>query len=397
MFAPLVCARNSLGAHFYRLAGAKEKTTMPVRDYGAEELRNLGAVIRSGKLSVLGGGKMQGRFESAFAEAHGAKHGVAMANAMCVLHASLITAGVGAGDEVICDPVCVFGALAVMYQRGKPVFVDCQPVTFNMDPDQIEDKITKRTKAIIVTHVGGMPAEMDRIMPIARKHGLIVIEDCAHAFMATYKGKHAGTWGDIGSFSFQASKQLATGDGGMALTRTKKLADALALHAGAPTFKSVAYGVFYNFRMTEATAAIGLAQLPKMIRACGELIEIGRLWDEAVEDCPWILSQRAPEGAQSTYHLWCATFEGGKRGISRKRFRESMRKHEVPFGVGYTMRAAYKHPVFDLIFPRGTYPKGLCPNAEYMVPRLILSGTMMSMARAKRIARGLRKVVQELS
>ena len=197
---------------------------MPLREYGKEELTYLKQVLATGHLSVLDGGKMTSRFEHAFARAHGAKYGVAMNCAMSVLHASLITAGVAEGDEVICDPVCVFGALAAIYQRAKPVFVDCEPLTYNMDPGQIEDKITKRAKAIIVTHMGGMPAEMDRIIPVARKHGLLVIEDCAHSILATYKGKATGAWGDIGSFSFQAAKQLSLGDGGIAITNSKKIA-----------------------------------------------------------------------------------------------------------------------------------------------------------------------------
>ena len=114
---------------------------MPVRNYGEAEIRNLTAVLRSGRLSVLSGGKMQGRFQKAFASAHGAEFGIAMNSAMSVLHASLIAAGVGPEDEVLCGPVCVFGAIAVLYQRGRPVFVDCQPVTYNMDPDLIEGKI----------------------------------------------------------------------------------------------------------------------------------------------------------------------------------------------------------------------------------------------------------------
>jgi len=369
---------------------------MPVRHFGKEELKYLKEVLRSGRLSVLDGGKMQGRFERAFARAHGVKHAVAMNSAMSVLFSSVITAGVGPGDEVLCDPVCVFGSLAVLYQRGKPVFVDCQPVTFNMDPDQIEAKITKRTKAIIVTHIAGLPAEMDRIMPIARKHGLMAIEDCAHAFLSKYKGKRAGSWGDIGSFSFQASKQLGLGDGGMATTNKKAIADALALHAGAPTLASVAYGVHYNFRMNEQTAAIGLAQMPKIRRACRELIRIARLWDAAVEDCPWIVAQKIPKDAESTYHLWVATFEGERCGISQKRFVNALKKHKAGFSLGYTKRPAYRHPVYDTVFPKGTYAKGLCPTAEYMIPRMILGYPMIPMDEAKRYADGLRRTIREL-
>lgn len=370
---------------------------MPIRQYGEEELRNLRQVLKSGRLSVLAGGKMQGRFERALAKAHGVRHGVAMNSAMSVLHASVITAGVGPGDEVVCDPVCVFGAMAVLYQRGTPVFADCKPVTFNMDPDEIEAQVTPRTKALIVTHVGGLPAEMDRIVPIARKHGLLVIEDCAHALFATYRGKRAGAWGDIGSFSFQASKQLSLGDGGMAITDSERIAKALRLHAGAPTFHSVGHGVHYNFRMNEPTAAIGLAQLPKARRACRELIRIGRLWDAAIGGCPWLVAQRGPSGAQSTYHLWVATFEGERFGISRKRFRDALAKHKARFSLGYTHLAAYQHPVFDKVFPKGAYPQGLCPNAERMVPRMILGYTMVPLDAARRAAEALQCAIRELS
>jgi dTDP-4-amino-4,6-dideoxygalactose transaminase len=291
----------------------------------------------------------------------------------------------------------VFGALSVLYQRGRPVFVDCKPVTYNLDPGLMAARITARTKAVIVTHMGGLPAEMDRIMAIAREHGLFVIEDCAHAFLATYRGKCAGTWGDIGSFSFQASKQLGLGDGGMALTNDEKTAKALGLHAGAPTFHSVAYGVHYNYRMNEQTAAIGLAQLPKITAACQELIEIGRLWDAAIEGCPWFVPQRGPEGAQSTYHLWCATFEGEKAGISRERFVETLKQRNAPFSVGYTNLAAYQHPVFKEACPPGAYPDGLCPNAEHMVPRIVLGYPMIPLDRARQAAEALAQVVKDLS
>ena len=369
---------------------------MPVRQYGAEELAYVQEVLESGKLSVLSGGQVQRRFEAAFAEAHGAKYGIAMNSAMSVLHASVITAGVGPGDQVICDPVCVFGALAVLYQRGKPVFADCKPVTFNMDPELLEEKVTAKTKAVIVTHIGGLPAEMDKIVRVAHRRGLLVIEDCAHAFLATYKGKRAGAWGDIGSFSFQASKQLGLGDGGMAITSNRKIAKAMGLHAGAPTFMAVAHGVHYNYRMNEQTAAIGLAQLPKITAACEELIRIGRMWDDAIEQCPWLIAQRGPAWAQSTYHLWVATFEGARYRISRERFRAALRKHGAPFSVGYTNCAAYQHPVFRKCFPPDAYPKGLCPNAEHMVPRMVIGYPMVAMDQAERAAEALQRVIEEL-
>jgi len=370
---------------------------VPLREYGKEELKNLQVVLRSGRLSGLVGGRMLPRFEAAFAAAHGARHGVGMNSAMSVLHASLIAGGVTAGDEVLCDPVCVFGPLAALYQRAKPVFVDCQPYTFNMDPELMEPAITRRTRAIIVTHMGGMPAEMDRIVPIARRHRLFIIEDCAHSLLATYKGKATGAWGDAGSFSFQASKQLSLGDGGMAITNSAKVARSLALHAGAPTFKSMAYGVHYNYRMNEQTAAIGLAQLAKMKKGIREFVQVGGIWDEAVADCPWLRAQPSPEGAQGTYHLWVATFDGRRYGIPKARFKAALRKRRLPFGVGYTNRPAYRHPVFDVVFGKAAYRKGLCPNAERYIPNIVLGHTVISLEAARHAADGLRAVVRELS
>jgi dTDP-4-amino-4,6-dideoxygalactose transaminase len=134
---------------------------------------------------------------------------------------------VGTGDELICEPFCIFAALAVLYQNAIPVFVDINPDIWNINPDLIESKITERTKALIVTHICGLPVEIDRIVDICHRHNLIVIEDVAHALLARYKGKYVGTWGDIGSFSFQMAKQMPLGDGGMAVTNNQELRDRL--------------------------------------------------------------------------------------------------------------------------------------------------------------------------
>lgn len=360
---------------------------MPVRSFAGPELEYIGQVLESGKLSCLSGGQFSARFESAFAQAHGAKHGVAMNSAMSVLHASVIASGAGAGDEVLCDPVCVFGAMAVMYNNAVPVFVDVNPVTWNMDPDCIEACITDRTKALIVTHVCGLAAEMDRIVEIAHRHGLLVIEDCAHAVLCEYKGKCVGTWGDIGSFSFQASKQLGLGDGGMAITNREDMAKELALHAGAPTFLAVAHGLHFNYRMTEPIAAIGLAQVEVMGDYIQGLKRNAGLYDQAVEACPWIELQRGPEGADHTFHLWGASFNGAQVGIGREDFARVLQEEGCGVSLGYTNMPAYRHPLIaerhgyghgcPLDCPLYTgagnvYPDGLCPQAEALFPRIML-------------------------
>jgi len=360
---------------------------MPVRVFDDRDLGLVREVLQSGHLSILDGGQLTPRFQTAFAEAHGAKHGVAMNAAMSVLHASIISAGAGTGDEVICDPVCVFGAMATMYANAVPVFVDVDPVTWNMNPDAIEERITERTKALIVTHVCGLPAEIDRIVEVAHRHDVIVIEDCAHALLTRYKGKCVGTWGDIGSFSFQASKQMGLGDGGMALTDNDELAAKLNLHAGAPTFMAVAYGMHYNYRMSEPVAAIGIAQLERLPGYIEGLRRAAALLDAAVADCAFIDLQRGPAEAEHSFHLWGATFHGERTGLSREDFARVLEEEQVGIGMGYTNIPAYRHPLIaermgsgrgcplDCPLYGGTgnqYPDGLCPKVEALFPNIML-------------------------
>jgi perosamine synthetase len=298
----------------------------------------------------------------------------------------------------------------VMYNNAIPVFVDIDPVTWNMRPELIEAHITERTKAIIVTHVWGLPAEMDRIVEIAHARGLLVIEDCAHSLFATYKGKHTGTWGDIGSFSFQMSKQLALGDGGMAVTDDEELAKALALNAGAPTFKAVAHDLHWNYRMTEQTAAIGIVQLERARGYVEELIEIGGLYDAAVEGSPSIVLQRGPEEAVHTFHLWGATFRS-EAGLEPEDLRRVLEEENCKVSVGYTNMPAYRHPVIaerlgygkgcplDCPLYRGNanrYPEGLCPEAEFVVPRIIMTGTFGPKDAHKQNAGRLRKALERV-
>jgi len=385
---------------------------VPQRVFDDCDLSLVKEVLDSGLLSGLGGGQMTPRFEREFAAALGAKYGVAMNSAMSVLHASVRASGAGAGDEVICDPVCVFGAVAAMYNNAVPVFVDIDPVTHNMNPDLIEAKVTDRTKAIIVTHVWGLPAPMDKIVEIARRRSLFVIEDCAHALFSTYKGRYVGTFGDVGSFSFQMSKQMALGDGGMAVTNDEKVRDELALHAGAPTFHSVAHGLHWNYRITEVTAAIGLAQLQRAPEYVAGLQAVARLYDDAVAGCDWITLQRAGPEAVHTFHLWAATFWGDRKGISLDDFRQALQRHECDVSIGYTGMPAYRHRLIAsrMGYGRGCpldcphyagmgnqYPDGLCPVAEEVIPRILLVYTFADDEYHKRNAERLHQVIQSLS
>jgi len=362
---------------------------MPVRTFDKRELSLLKEVLDSGNLSSLGAGPMTRRFEREFAAAIGSRHGVAMNSAMSVLHTSVMLAGAGAGDEVICDPFCVFGAQACLYANAVPVFVDIKPKTWNMDPSKIEEKITERTKALIVTHIWGLAAEMEPIVQIAHKHNLLVIEDCAHSIYATYKGKCTGTWGDIGSFSFQMSKQIGLGDAGMAITDSDELAKQLNLHAGAPTFTAVAHGLHYNYRINELTSAVGIGQLERTRGCIDELIEIAGYYDEVANDCEWLELQRGPEESTHTFHIWGSTFRGDRFGISLDDLKRALNEAQCGVSVGYTNIPAYKHPVFverkahafhcpTYQGDKNRYPDGLCPVAEEIIPRTVNSYTFGS-------------------
>jgi dTDP-4-amino-4,6-dideoxygalactose transaminase len=239
------------------------------RTLGQEELDALATVIKSGRLSFLTGPKTA-EFERAFAEKYGVKHAVAVANGTAALHTAVIYLNPEPGDEIILSPVTDVGTvIPVIAQLAIPVFADVDPVTQNLDPASIERNITPRTRAIIVTHVYGHPADMDAIMAIAREHNLVVIEDCAQAHLAYYKGKLCGTFGDIACFSFQQSKHMTTGDGGMVISNEdERFGRGLrpSSDKGWPRERGGRDHLFLapNYHMTELQAAVGLEQLKKL-------------------------------------------------------------------------------------------------------------------------------------
>lgn len=386
----------------------EQEKRMAVRSFEGNELDYLREVLGSGRLSSLAGGTFVPTLEEAFAAALGVKHAVAINTCMSALHAGVLCAGAGAGSEVICDAEFVFGSMAALYNNAIPVFVDIDPVTHNMNPDLIEAAITDRTKAIIATHAWGLPAEIDRIVEIGQKHGLMVIEDCAEALLAEYKGRFAGAWGDVGCFSFQASKQLSTGDGGMATMNDEEIRKRVAAQAGAPTFHSVAYDMDFNYRMNEVTAAVALAQLEVMPAFIEKLRRNARHYDDAVDGCSWIHVQRGPEGAHHSYYHWAATFDGDARGLSLEQFRSAVEAAGFSsISVGYTNMPAYRHPLIaeqrahafhcpENAGHSGRYEAGTCPVAEHVIPRLMLAYVVEPEDTAKSEAQKLRHLIEDL-
>jgi perosamine synthetase len=239
------------------------------RSLGDEEIAELTDVIRSGALSFLTGRKTAA-IERGFADLVGVREAVAVANGTAALHAAVIYLNPEPGDEIILSPVTDIGtAIPIMAQLAVPVFADVDPATQNVTAATIEACLTPRTRAIIVTHVFGAPADMDPIMELAERRGLFVIEDCAQAHLATYKGRICGTIGHLGCFSFQQSKHMTTGDGGMVVANEdKRFGRELRLcgDKGWPRAKGGRDHLFLapNYHMTELQAAVGLAQLKKL-------------------------------------------------------------------------------------------------------------------------------------
>jgi len=359
---------------------------MTMRVFGDEDLALVKEVLQSGNLCSLSG-KMTKRFEEEFARAVGAKHAVAYNSAMSVLHGAVAAAGAGAGDEVICDPMVQFGAVAAMYNNAVPVFADVDRDTHLMSPESIRARVTPRTKAIIVTHLWGLPCDMDPIMQIAREHNLVVIEDNAHGLFARYKGSYTGTLGHIGSFSFQMSKHLATGDGGMATTDDAFLYDRLVEGCGArglATFPRLSW----NYRMTEVIAAVGLAQLARAHTYVEQAVANAKFYNDAVAECKWIKAQAVPKDRTNAYHIWAGAFYGDKFGIEYEAFKKAAKDAGCGVGFGYIQKPAYLYDLFrePLAYGRGCpvycphhpgihYEPGYCPVAEDLMPRLMLIGT----------------------
>jgi perosamine synthetase len=355
--------------------------------FGKEEIANLTAVIESGVFCDKRGGFMD-RFRADFARALGARHAIAGGSAMLLMHAIPGAINAGAGDEIIVDPVVQFHAIACLMNNIVPVWADVRARDFLMDPDSVEAKITRRTKAIWVTHLWGFPAEVDRLRAIADRHGIYLLEDCAHILMGSYRGKHLGRWGHFGTFSFNMGKQLPTGEGGMAVCDDDRLAfelDRRIIFGESPEVLSS------NYRMTEFQAAVGVAQLEK-VPGYLEVFRQGKeILDEAIAGCAWLDPRTPlPEAVVAPYY-WSCIFRGERAGIPYGVFRAAMRQAGGGYGFGFTQRPGYLYEMFRRPNAYGNkgcpynchlyegvvdWKAGMCPVAEDTIPRIVSTNNM---------------------
>jgi len=271
------------------------------------ELKYVNDAVRTGWISSSG--KYVKAFEEAFAEYCGVKYAVGVCNGTVALHLALTCLGIGQGDEVIIpDFTMIASAFSVCYTGAKPVFVDADEKTWNIDVSKIEEKITPRTKAIMPVHIFGNPCNMDAIHKIAKKHHLLIIEDAAEAHGAKYQEKKTGSLSDIAAFSFFANKNLTTGEGGMIVT------DDLDLYKKALYFKNMCFDpdtprnyihndIGFNYRMSNLHAAIGLAQTEKADEYKKMRIRNGELYRKYLKDLPGIILQEDQTNAENVFWM----------------------------------------------------------------------------------------------
>lgn len=352
--------------------------------YGRQciEQDDIDAVIEVLQSDYLTTGPKVAEFEQVVADYTGAKYAVAVANGTAALHIACMAAGIGVGDEVITTPI-TFAASANcgLYCGAKPVFADIKADTYNIDPEQIEKKITEKTRAVIPVHFTGQPCEMDEITRIAKKHNLIVIEDAAHALGASYKNRKIGTISDMTIFSFHPVKHITTAEGGMVLTDDDELYKKLSLYRThgitrnadwmeqTPNLEAGLEGAWYyqqtelgyNYRISDMQCALGITQMKKLERFVARRKKIAARYDEAFSGVDGIITPKQQEGCDNSYHLYVIQVTKKPR---RKVF-EALRAAGIGVNVHYI--PVYKHPYYQ----HHGYDGVCCPNAEMYYSRAI--------------------------
>ncbi|RLE48234.1 MAG: aminotransferase DegT [Candidatus Methanomethylicota archaeon] len=304
--------------------------------------REIDAVTRVLKSGLLVAGEKVKEFQKRFAKYLGAKYAIATSNGTTALHAALWGLDISEGDEVITTSFSfVASSNAILFVGGKPVFVDIDPKTFNIDPEKIEDKITDRTKALLIVHLYGQPCDMKRIMKICREYGLLLIEDCAQAHGAEYKGRKVGTFGDVAIFSFYATKNMTTGEGGMVIAKKKSVAEKIRMivDQGQKTkYNHVILG--HNFRMTEIQAAIGVEQLKKLDEWNDKRIKNARFLTERLRDIKEVKTPFVLSGVKHVYHQYVIKCK------RRNQLRKYLSKMGIETAIHYP-KPIYRQPLYQ--------------------------------------------------
>jgi dTDP-4-amino-4,6-dideoxygalactose transaminase len=368
---------------------------------GQDEIKEMVKTLKSG---WIGAGPKVAKFEELVSQYVGAKFGLALNSCTAGLHLSLLVCGIGQGDEVITTPLTFCATVnAIIHSGAKPVFVDVDRETMNIDVKQIEQAITKRTKAIMPVHLAGRPCEMDTIMRIAKKHNIFVIEDAAQALGSEYKGRKIGSIGDLTCFSFYVTKNIITGEGGMVTTNNKNFADKIKIYAlhgmskdawkrysddGYKHYEVIYPGFKYN--MTDMQASLGIHQIKRIEDFDKKRQKIWDLYNAGFKDLPVDLPAPFSKDIHYNKHLYTLLIDKNKCGIDRDAFMQELHRHDIGSGVHFIPVHLHKY-----YRERFGYKLGDYPNAEYIGERTVSlpMSAKLSRSDANRVVRAVREVI----
>ena len=320
------------------------------------EISDVVDCLRSG---WLGTGPRVAKFEEEFRRYKGVGHAVAVSSCTAALHLSILAAGIGPGDEVITTPLTFCATVnAILHAGATPILADVDLATMNIDPAEVQKKISPRTRAILPVHFAGRPCDMDSLIDLADRHGLKIIEDCAHAVESEHKGRKSGTMGHFGCFSFYVTKNVVTGEGGMVLARDENDAariKVLALHGMSKDawkrFGDEAYRHYsvvecgFKYNMMDVQAAIGIHQLRRVEQTWNRRKEIWDEYDRAFSRLPLTLPASPEPGTRHGLHLYTLLIDERRTGISRDAFLREMGTQNIGVGVHYL--SVPEHPFYQ--------------------------------------------------
>jgi len=328
----------------------------------------------------IGTGPKVRQFEEDFAAFKGCKHAIALNSCTAALHLSMFAAGIGPGDEVITTALTFCATInAIIHCGATPVLVDCDRATMNILPEEIEKKVTARTKAILPVHFAGRCCDMDAIMEIARTYDLLIIEDCAHAIESEYHGQRAGRFGDIACFSFYVTKNVVTGEGGMVVTDDDRFAGrikVLGLHGMSKDawkrFSDEGYRHYqvihagYKYNMMDIQAAMGIHQLKRVDAYWTQREEIWNRYNQAFERLPCFTPPAPEPDTKHAYHVYTPLVDVDRIGKTRDWVLNAMTAENIGIGVHYI--PVHLHPFYRKTFG---WKEGDFPNAEWIGERTI--------------------------